>query len=109
MCFLYVMNLFLHLSKRHAFPITISCHGKPTKLLSTMVSLRIFFTDLWYRSNAPWAYRIERWHSAVVLIYCYETILVHVYLFCPGIIFPICASHYVMKLFLHLSSRYKII
>jgi len=41
--------------------------------------LRIFFTDFWYRSNAswmfPWTYRIERGHSAVVLIYCHETIM----------------------------------
>jgi len=92
----------------------------------------------WYRSNAPWmfpwAYRTERGDFAVVLIYCHETILVQVKcsldlplailqlfwytvvrlswgvnIYPANMIFPICASHYVMKLFLHLSSHYKII
>ncbi len=34
----------------------ISCHGKPTKWWGFCQSLRIFFTDFWYRSNAPWMF-----------------------------------------------------
>jgi len=63
----YVMKLFLHLSKRHALyliishykiiilpamlPIIfkISCHGKPTKLLSTMVGILKIFENLLHR------------------------------------------------------------
>src|SRR6266436_2229223 len=88
----YVMKLFLHLSSHYKIIIfqlpiifKISCHGKPTKWWGFCKSLRIFFTDFWYRSNAPWGV-----NSSLLPLFL---------LFFPLHYDIPTASHYVMKLF----------
>jgi len=83
------------------------CSGKVPHLwigLPPWVPLSSFFflypvTISSYRSNAPWMFPWAFCRCSDTLSWDYHQELIFLsYLFCPDIIFPICASHYIQNI-----------